>query len=568
MSNADRRPYLTATVLDQDFLNAAHDNLENQLELIVDIETPTGFIRASDRPKYVDGVYYDNRLKFPLISRTVGEWLSTEIEFSVLKLELNNSDGEYDEFLPGGASYGGFIGKDVTVKLGLRDVGTTYTTIFKGRISDVGGFARTQRSIIVTARDDYEKLTVEFPTTVLNATNFPNISDEVAGLVAPVVYGDWTTAGNPQTSNASVPAYVVNANASLGTPATRIELFISENDLTSLDTSGVWLQRGDTFYNIDSADVDTGFYANVRQFRLIQDSGNTSIEGSNFVLEEGDLFFVKCVGKDLSPYSDNIVWQVRDILMTHASVTAGEFDANWATFRDKASPAESSISTIKSRVWIQEPESVLQFVLSMLEQVRLEMFIDRNLKLKLNSLHFDDFVASPTFRVTNFDTEAKSLRPSLDTRNNFNRAQEVYNFLPDRNENAFRTSKYRNSAAITQQKQEISKQITFPNLYVLSDVTNQLQEIIKLASAAYEHVHLNLTWRSLLLDIGDFVFLDVKIGSTIYDSIPCSIREIGYDPEGIKLPVRLWSFQVVPFPGFAGASGSVGGQTATITEET
>jgi hypothetical protein len=114
---------------------------------------------------------------------------------------------------------------------------------------------------------------------------------------------------------------------------------------------------------------------------------------------------------------------------------------------------------------------------------------------------------------------------------------------------------------------EISKLIKFPNLYVETDTVNQIKEIIKLASAAYEHVQVNLTWRSLLLDIGDFVSLDVKIGSTIYDSIPCMIREIGYDPEGIKLPVRLWSFQVVPFPGFAGASGSVGGSNASITEE-
>lgn len=204
----------------------------------------------------------------------------------------------------------------------------------------------------------------------------------------------------------------------------------------------------------------------------------------------------------------------------------------------------------------------------MLEQVRLEMFVSRDLLLKISSLHFEDFNSAPTFRISNFDVEEKSLSPKLDERNNFNRAQGVYSFLPDINENAFKTSVYNNAAAITQQKGEISKEIVFPNLYVLTDVNYQLIEIIRLASSAYEHVLLNLTWRSLLLDVGDFVFLDVKIGSTIYDSIPCSIREIGYDPEGIKLPVRLWSYQVVPFPGFAGASGSVGGFNATITEET
>lgn len=575
MSNADRRPYLTSTVLDQDFLDACQDNLECRLELIVDIEapvtdaTPDGFIRASDRPKYVDGVFYDNRLKFPLVSRTVGEWLSAEIELSVLKLELNNSDGKFDTLLPGGDDYAGFIGKTVTVKLGLRDVGATFTTIFAGQISDVGGFARTQRSIIVTARDNYEKLQVDFPTTVLTQASFPDIDDGVAGKTAPIIYGDWTTDGNPQTNNASVPAFIVNGQVTIGFPLVRIELFISSNDLTSLDSSGVFLQRGDDFFLIAAADVDTGFFVNVRQFRIIQDSGATLIEGSNFVLTDGDMFWVKVVGKDISPYNDNIVWQARDILITHAGVLAGEFDANWVTFRDKAAPAESSVSTIKSRVWIQDTQSVLQFVLSLLEQVRLEMFIDRDLMLRLNSLAFEDFNAAPVFRVSNFDVEARSLTPQLDTRNNFNRAQAVYNFLPDINENAFSTSVFRNSDAITQQAGLlISKQIVFPNLYVLTDVTNQLKEIIKLASSGYEHVFLTQTWRSLLLDIGDFVFLDVKIGSTVYDSIPCMIREIGYDPEGIKLPVRLWSFQLVPFPGFAGATNSVGGQTASITEET
>lgn len=566
MSSSDRRQYLTSTVINQEFLDNCHDNLENKLELVVDIESPTGFIRASDRPKYVDGVFYENRLKFPVIGRTVGEWLSTEIEFSVLKLELNNSDQRYNDFLPGGANYSGFIGKTVEVKLGLRDVGSTYQTIFKGTISDIGGFARTQKSLLITARDDYESLQVSIPQTVLTQNVFPNITDSSAGLGAPIIYGDWTVHGNPQTNNASVPAYIVNGQAALGFPLVEIEMFVSANDLSFFDTSGVWLHRGDSYYNLSSLDINTGFFANERQFKIIQDSGNSLIEGSNFVLEDGDEFFVKVKGKDLGIYDDNIVWQARDLLTTYAGVASLDFDANWETFRDKNSPAESSISTIKSRIWLQEQQTVLQYVLSMLEQVRLEMFISKNLKLKLNSLHFEDFVASPTSRLDAFDIERDSLLPQLDVRNNFNLAQGVYSFLPDINENAFRTSKFKNQAAITQQVNEISKEVTFPNLYEIADVNNQLKEILKLASAAYEHVEMNLTWRSLLLDIGDFVSLDVKIGSTIYESVPCMIREIGYDPNGIKLPVRLWSFQVVPFPGYSAASGSVGGQTATITE--
>jgi len=552
--------------LDQDFLDASHDNLENQLELIVEIESPIGTIYVSDRPKYVDDVYYDNRLKFPTITRTVGEWLSTEIEFSVQKLELNNADGLYNEFLPGGINYDGFIGSAVAIRLGLRDVGSTFTTIFRGQISDVGGFARTQKSIVITARDNYEKLNVDFPSTVLTQGVFPDIADESSGLVAPIIYGDWTTDGNPQANNASIPAFVVNGQAAQGFPLINVETFISENDLDYFDNTSVYLKRGENYYLVATSDI-TNISVGNRQFEIKQDTGATLIDTDNFVYENGDAFFCKVIGKNLSGYEDNIIEQCRDILATHAGVVSGDFDSNWNTYRDKSTPAESAIANIKSRIWIQDVQSVLQFVLSLLEQVRLEMFISRDLKLRISSLHFEDFDPSPNFRISNFDVEENSTSPTLDVRNNFNRAQGVFNFLPDINENAFKTSVYRNDDAVIQMKKEISKQITFPNLYVKSDVINQLTEIIKLASAAYEHINLTLTWRSLLLDIGDFVFLDVKIGSTIYDSIPCSIREIGYDPQGIKLPVKLWSFQVVPFPGFAGAAGSKGGQTATITEE-
>jgi hypothetical protein len=48
------------------------------------------------------------------------------------------------------------------------------------------------------------------------------------------------------------------------------------------------------------------------------------------------------------------------------------------------------------------------------------------------------------------------------------------------------------------------------------------------------------------------------------------IREIGYDPEG-KVPVRVFSFQLVPFPGWEptwSPEGITGGFEAVIDEET
>jgi hypothetical protein len=143
MSNSNRRQYLTATVLDQDFLNESQDNLTNQLELVVDITAPDGsIIRASDRNKYVGNTFYEALVNFPTVQRSVGAWLKDEIEFPTLTLEISNADGRFNKFMPGGSNYGSWISNAVNVKLGLRDVTSTYKTIFNGFITDVAGFSR------------------------------------------------------------------------------------------------------------------------------------------------------------------------------------------------------------------------------------------------------------------------------------------------------------------------------------------------------------------------------------------------------------------------------------------
>jgi len=108
VTTKDRRPYLTATALTQGFLNEAADNLVNQLELIVEItvptgpDTPSGLIRASDRNKYVGGNFYEARLVFPIIHRTMGDWLSNVLEFSTIDIEINNFYCKYNSILPSG----------------------------------------------------------------------------------------------------------------------------------------------------------------------------------------------------------------------------------------------------------------------------------------------------------------------------------------------------------------------------------------------------------------------------------------------------------------------------------
>ena len=171
--------------------------------------------------------------------------------------------------------------------------------------------------------------------------------------------------------------------------------------------------------------------------------------------------------------------------------------------------------------------------------------------------------------MKNWDVEAGSFSPKLDDRNNFNRAAGSFNFLPSRNENFQETAVFRNAAAILQVGKTISKRIVFPNLYVSTDVVYQLKEILKIASGYIEVIETTLTWRSMLLDIGDFVKVNVSIQGTQFTDVPAIIREIGYDPSGIKIPIKLWSFQLLPFPGYSPTfSGITGGSTATIAQET
>jgi len=658
MGSQTRKPYLTATVLNQAFLDEAHDSLVNQLELICDIEAPDGsIIYASDRHKFVGGTFYEALLTFPVIERTLGEWLVGEITFSELRISLSNADGRFNKFLPTGSDFQSWVGNSVEVKLGLRDVESTYFRIFRGRVTQVGGFGRSTFSIEITARDEYDKLSVSIPTTIFGRTAYPKIEGEIAGLFMPLVYGDWTTqVSGPQ---GSVPAFILNGldplverdlarnfTLAIGSPDTftlenhffesndkvqletdgtlasgyavstdyyvipisvntfglsatsgpgsaissvgagtgqarikgaptatirNVQLRISDNDLSFLDTAQVWLKRGDNQFKIDTADV-VSVGAGNKTFDVVQNSGLTLVEaGANYLYKSGDLFFVRVKGKDLGAYDDNLVSQARDLLLTYGGIVSGDLDANWDTYRDKTTPAESALANIKSRVWLQDQQSLIAYVLSMFEQVRLELFSTRELKLKLSSLHLEDFTAklsSAPITIKNWDVERSSLKLAIDDRNNFNRIKGAYAFLPDVKENGFATRIWKNTLNISQVGREISKQIAFPNLYVDSDVVNQIKEVLRLSSGFFEIVSCSLTWRSLLLEPGDIVKCNVQIGSAQFSDVPFLLRSVGYEPQGLKLSVQFWSLQMIPFsgwtPGYAGISG---GTSAVLVQE-
>lgn len=655
MSSSNRQPYQTANAISQALLDASSDNLSNQIELIVDIEAPDGsIIRASDRNKYVGEHFYEALTKFPDVSRTIGEFLGQGIVFSEMTFELSNADGRFNKFLPQGDSFGGWVGRLVTVKIGLRDVASSYVQVFKGAITEEGGFSRTIKSITIKARDVLEKINVSFPSNVFSQAIYPKAIDELWNTTIPLIYGDWTV--NVLPNLASVPAKVINGadiyvtgeelsvtvtlspNPStavvftavnhrlevdkaitiesdnpafpaslLGTwyvknvtpneftigPQfggaiveqsgsvtgnhiarkpdavlnTNVACVISSNANTVFDVNNVFIRRSEVYYKLPASSI-LAVNANKNYFEILNNDPSLQIEGENWVYSTSDEIFVRVKGKDLGAYSENIVSIAQSILSEYGGVSPSEYDTTWTTYRDKSSPAVSDVVNIKSRVYIFEPQNAMEYAVSLLEQVRLELYVNRSQKIALSSLHWDDFVSAPSFIVHNWDIEKDSLVPKIDDRNNFNRVRAVYSYLPDLNDNAFATGYFKNQAAINQAGKQITKLLVYPNLHVASQVENQVKETLKLASGYREIIECSLTTRAVLKDIGQWIALDIEIGSTIFSNVPCQIRDISYSPSGLKLPVRLWSFAMLPFgswnPSYAGI---VGGQNATITAE-
>ena len=655
MSSGNRQPYQTASGISQALLDASSDNLTNQIELIVDIEAPDGsIIRASDRNKYVGQHFYEALTKFPDVSRTIGEFLGQGVVFSEMTFELSNADGRFNKFLPQGSSFGGWVGRLVTVKIGLRDVESSYVQVFKGAITEEGGFSRTVKSITIKARDVLEKINVSFPSEVFSQANYPKAVDELWNTTIPLIYGDWTV--NVLPNLASVPAKVINGgdiyvtgeelsvtvtlSPDAFTPViftavnhrlevgkaihiesdnqqfpgslkgthyiksvtpneftigpqnggahveqtgsvtgnhtarkpdnvlnTNVACVISSNANSVFDINNVFVRRSEVYYKLVPSSI-LAVNANKNYFEILNNDDSFKIENENWVYSTSDEIFVRVKGKDLGAYSENIVSISQSILSEYGGVSPSEYDNTWTTYRDKSSPAVSDVANVKGRVYIFEPQNAMEYAISLLEQVRLELFVNRSQKIALSSLHWDDFVSAPSYIVHNWDVEKDSLVPRIDDRNNFNRVRAVYSYLPDLNDNAFTTGYFRNQAAINQTGKEITKLLVYPNLHVTSQVENQVKETLKLASGYREVIECSLTTRAVLKDIGEWMALDIEIGSTIFSNVPCQIRDISYSPSGLKLPVRLWSFAMLPFGSWNPSyTGIVGGQNATITAE-
>jgi hypothetical protein len=574
MGSSDRRPYETASTLDQALLNECAGNLVCDLRMICTIDVPTGSfptdtLYLSDRNMIVGEHFYSARVTFPKIKRTVGEILTPVVKFSTQTITVNNSDGYFNSILPGGADYDSFINRRIRVSIGLGELQSTYDSniIFEGFITEVGGFSRAMNSFTIVARDQFDDLNATFPRDIFDLATYPDIDDSVLGSIKPIIIGDWTT-NVEETKGASIPAFIVNTlddtmNGETSN-VTNVKLVISGNVNRSFDNTSVVLVRSSLAFPIDSADIinvngDNNYFE-------INQNGTTSIDGSPYEFKSSDKFFCKVTGVSIdgpNTYADNAVEQARWILTTYGGATS--FSSSWNTLRDKAAPSESAIFNIKSRVYVQKQEKALTYALSLLEQIRCEAFINRSQEIDIATNHWEDFEDNPSTIVTDWDIERNTLKPAISERNNFNRCQGFFNFIPDLKENYQSTALFKVQASIDQSK-EVTKGLVFSNLYINTDVENQVKEYLKFTSAFREDINVTVSWKFLLIELDRWLNLAADIGGTQFDGVPIRVRDITFDSKGMKIILRAFSFQMMPFktwnPGYAGI---VGGQNAVIT---
>lgn len=560
-----RFPHTTANVLDQALLNLCHANTTIDLRMIADIETPEGIIRVSDRNFYVGSNFYEARTTFPTIQRKIIDFLNNSPEESTLELEISNADGKFTHLLTGGTSYTLWVGNRITLKLGLRSVESSYLTIYEGFVSENKGMVRNPYSFTLTFTDKLSRLFSLLPPTSFNKETYPNIANPIVGVGVPMIYGDWsTTVINARTRNDGLHkmgtvGYVVNGLACENTFNVDVEIVFSDSPINI--TLPIILEKFDELYAISPLDTiitPTGV-------KIVQKSSNTMIGeylDVGYFYEEDDIYYCACTRGTL----EDPVSQARELMKTYGGFVDTDFTAKWDTFI--ALFAAGGARETKSRISILDPVSIYKYCTTLLEQVQLQMFTNLQGKIDLFSLDIEDFKYEVEQAVVKKNDMVKdSLRIYFRDSFVFNKIRTSYFYYPKRRENYYYLDPYKNTLSIDASSLTITgPTLKYPNLYLKDQVTYHAVQTLKLASSFFEEVSVGLTWRHMLQDLGNFTFQTYEVSQLVYNGSPAVVRSISYNKD-YSITVVLWCLHQIPFTGWSGGAGSIGGLASVIVKD-
>ena len=563
MPLSDRFPYKTAVEYNQDFLDLCYFNTTTELRLIADIETPNGNIKVSDRNFYVGGDFYEARVRFPSIERKLDDWLSWRPEANTLELEISNADGKFSDLLAGGTAFGLWIGKKITIKVGLRDVASSYKVVYSGFVSEVGGLIRKSYSFILNYEDYLSKTKVELPPKTFQREDFPDLEGRFLGRSIPLIYGNWMDdmplSGVMEEGNGNVlgiPTTVVNGGLSLVDTTIPIEVVASNYYVLDV-SNNVYVDRFGAWYKINPDDVTVTNYGAI----IAQNTGNTVIEGENYVYLEDDRITVAV--KNILPNLDNPVSQCKHLMIQYCGYEESDFTTAWQTFDNLFK--ENGVRESLSRIAVYDPVQASRYCSVLLGQVQLQMYINAEGKIDLFSNDLEDFkLEVDRAAVKQADIVQNSLTVQLRDGTSFNRARASFAYNPIRRENYLYTRYWKNTLSVDAIGKEVTETtFQFPNLYKREQVEYHLHQILKLSSSFFEEVEVGLTWRHMLQDLGGFTKQVYVVSQLEFKETPAIFRSIRHNTD-YSLTCTIWCLQQVPFGEWVGGTGSVGGDVSVI----
>jgi hypothetical protein len=547
--------YNEATSLTQSFLDQTFNYGETKLQAVCMIEKNGTSIRVSSIPKYVGDNFYEGRATLPTIKKSMGEFLSTTFQFDDTSIDISNVDGFYSTYFLGGANYVNFIGATMTFMLGVSDIESTYINIFTGTVKNENGVNIDKETIGFQAQNNLTNFnkTVDLPE--ITKTIFPSCPDDVVGKKIPIVIGDWTVGCNVvQTGSVKVnvggtdydaETYTTNNfyGAVVGYYVGGGYFIFATGNYTPSTISNAWLKRGDKLLAVNfnsTAQVVGGYYACL--ISTIKQLGGGTIV---YNYEQGDELVISVnVGAD-----DNIISQSQKILTDILGISS--YSSNWDVLKNKATPSQSAISTIKSRVWLGEAEtSILEYVNSMLMQVRLKLLVLNDGSLDLFSLHFEDWPTYTSLRqIDKFQVVENTIKINTEPKNFICGANGNYAFTSVAKATMLRTTLKINETSRTAiGGSKLLKTIDFPNLYVASDVDNQVTEYVRFFSFPLEYITFTTAWTGLLDDVGDFVNVNIQLGSINYSNVPCVIMDKSVNLQTFEIQYKLLSLNGFSYP--------------------
>lgn len=622
MATTDRKRYEESSItFDEDFLEDVYAALENKIEIGFDIEvTDSITLHVSDRNKYVGSTFYRSLAVLPKLKRTIGQWLNPNVEFDAITLPVNNSDGRFNKYLPGGSSFSNITGRPITAMIGIAEDVSTYKNIWKGKTNEEVNIERTQNTIEFKARDSYSFFENEILKDIAAEDVFSNITDNYANKLIPLVYGDWETTNiGTESIPVDIPVIILNGNAGSGDWLCTISI----EPLTSI--GDVYYQRGDTVTQIPNIDITK-----------IASEGDFTIARSAYTYEAGDLLWCSCTGKELGTagadtsnplaiakdilagmitdqatadadssgashlntvdpiFTDDMVGKkvfnrtdsTQGSIVTFVSSTRVILDVDTSTWDDDtievnsgididdfASTWDTEIATVRgnkhARIIIEDNRTK-RFTLasSILEQFRYEIYVNSDFEVDLFPLQLDRLAAGSR-KIKQHHIKRNSFKPRRQDKIYFNAARAEYNFSPaNEAKNKGFTPVFKQADAVAAYGKVDGRQISFPNLYIASEVEDELYEYLRLSSVSgSELLQLTLTWRHILIDIGEIVVLNYNESGNNYEDVPCIVRDIEIDPEGFEVTVKLWSLQMTKTSTYdPGHPGMTGGYNATIEE--